>query len=239
MQDLKLGSTRRLIHLVFDDVNQSRKSEGGMMAPEPYQRVLSFLKRGASKGKTDLTFSEIRNAFSDMDQSDLLVEVHRLRDEWVLNEVSPFCYTVNKKLLKVTKAEQRRVPQEELPKEAEPVVEKKSYYERKERISPKFVAEIRAESMQYVPVIKKIILNLASDYARSALSSEYVFHSHLINKCIRQELGDVFDPEHLRLYSHYALEELTENGFIRKQDRVHWSFSLSKLEMVSESPIVH
>jgi hypothetical protein len=225
------------MHIVFDD-NQNRNSEGETMAPEPYQRILSFLKKGASKGKIDLTFSEIRNAFSDMDQSDLLVEVHRLRDEWVLNEVSPFCYTVNKKLLKGAKVEQRQQPpQVEIAKE-EPV-EKRSFYERKERISPKFVAEIKAESMQYVPVIRKIIINLASEFARNGTSSDYVFHSHLINKCIRQELGDVFDPEHLRLYSHYALEELTETGFIRKQDRVHWTFSLSNLELLQESPIVH
>jgi hypothetical protein len=236
MQEPERGSTRRLIHIIFD-VNQNRNSEGEKMAPEPYQKILSFLKKGATKGKIDLTFSEIRNAFPDMDQSDLLVEVHRLRDEWVLNEVSPFCYTVNKKLLKTSKAEQRAPPQVEQLKE-EPA-EKRSFYERKERISPKFVAEIKAESMQYVPVIRKIIINLASEFARSGSSSDYVFHSHLINKCIRQELGDIFDPEHLRLYSHYALEELTETGFIRKQDRVHWTFSLSNLELVSESPIVH
>lgn len=214
---------------------------------DPHERIVAFLKKRASKGQIDYTFSELRSVFSDLDPSELLVEIHRLSDEWILNEVSLNCYSLNKKFLKAyetttpgVQTTPRVTPENYSVSTSYNNSGKPTYYEQRQRISPKFLQEIKSESKRFVPIIKKIVVDLATEYAKtdSSSSQEYSFNTHLINRCIRKELGDVFDSEHLRLYSHYALEELTETWFLRKQDRVRWAVSLEDLGIETESLLI-
>jgi len=217
-----------------------------VLAPQPYETLLEFLDgRVTSKGQTDYTFSEFCGAFPNLDASELLVTLHRLCDEWILNEISPKCYSVNVKLLKVARSRnpsrsgkgaashrsaKTKKKSDEMKKNEVASSQKPTFYEQRERIPARFLEQIKSESQRFVPVIKKIIIDCATEYAHgSSPTPDYVFHTHMINKRIRQELGDVFDGEHLRLYSNYALESLTETWFLKKRDRVHWSVSLSDL----------
>jgi len=69
------------------------------MSDEAYERILAFTKKKTSKGELDFTFSDLQKSFPDLDAAEILAKIHLLKDEWVINEVSPNCFTINKILL--------------------------------------------------------------------------------------------------------------------------------------------
>jgi hypothetical protein len=66
---------------------------------EAYERILAFTRKKASRGEFDFTFSELQRSFPDLDPSEIFAKVHLLKDAWVINEVSPNCFTINTVLL--------------------------------------------------------------------------------------------------------------------------------------------
>jgi hypothetical protein len=70
-----------------------------LMTDETYERMIAFTKERSSKGALDFTFSDLRKAFPDVDPAEILAKIHLFKDEWIINEVSPNCYTINKILL--------------------------------------------------------------------------------------------------------------------------------------------
>jgi len=70
-----------------------------LLSDEAYERILVFTKKRASKGEVDFTFSDLQKSFPDLDAAEILAKIHLLKDEWVINEVSPNCFTINKILL--------------------------------------------------------------------------------------------------------------------------------------------
>jgi len=69
------------------------------LSDEAYERILIFTKKRASKGEVDFTFSDLQKSFPDLDAAEILAKIHLLKDEWVINEVSPNCFTINRILL--------------------------------------------------------------------------------------------------------------------------------------------
>ena len=69
------------------------------MSDEAYERILAFTKKRSVKGELDFTFSDLQRSFPDLDAAEILAKIHLLKDEWVINEVSPNCFTINKILL--------------------------------------------------------------------------------------------------------------------------------------------
>ena len=69
------------------------------MTDEAYERILAFTKKRSSKDELDFTFSDLQKSFPDLDPAEILAKIHLLKDEWVINEVSPNCFTINKILL--------------------------------------------------------------------------------------------------------------------------------------------
>jgi hypothetical protein len=70
-----------------------------LLADETYEKMIVFTKERSSKGELDFTFSDLRRAFPDVDPAEILAKIHLMKDEWIINEVSPNCYTINKILL--------------------------------------------------------------------------------------------------------------------------------------------
>jgi hypothetical protein len=70
-----------------------------LLSDETYERLLVFTKERSSKGELDFTFSDLRKSFPDVDPAEILAKIHLMKDEWIINEVSPNCYTINKILL--------------------------------------------------------------------------------------------------------------------------------------------
>jgi hypothetical protein len=70
-----------------------------LLSDETYERLIAFTKERSSKGELDFTFSDLRRSFPDVDPAEILAKLHLLKDEWIINEVSPNCYTINKILL--------------------------------------------------------------------------------------------------------------------------------------------
>jgi hypothetical protein len=66
---------------------------------EAYDRILALIKKRATKGELDFTFSDLQKSFPDLDASEIFAKVHLLKDAWVINEVSPNCFTINSVLL--------------------------------------------------------------------------------------------------------------------------------------------
>ena len=70
-----------------------------LLSDETYERMIGFTKDRSSRGELDFTFSDLRRAFPEVDPAEILAKIHLLKDEWIINEVSPNCYTINKILL--------------------------------------------------------------------------------------------------------------------------------------------
>lgn len=70
-----------------------------LLSDETYDKMIVFTKERSSKDNLDFTFSDLRRAFPDVDPAEILAKIHLLKDEWIINEVSPNCYTINKILL--------------------------------------------------------------------------------------------------------------------------------------------
>jgi len=70
-----------------------------LLSDETYERMLLFTKERSSKGELDFTFSDLRRSFPEVDPAEILAKIHLLKDEWIINEVSPNCFTINKILL--------------------------------------------------------------------------------------------------------------------------------------------
>ncbi len=70
-----------------------------LLSDETYEKMIVFTKERSSRGELDFTFSDLRRAFPDVDPAEILAKIHLLKDEWIINEVSPNCYTINKILL--------------------------------------------------------------------------------------------------------------------------------------------
>jgi hypothetical protein len=70
-----------------------------LLTDETYERMLLFTKDRSSKGELDFTFSDLRRSFPDVDPAEILAKIHLMKDEWIINEVSPNCFTINKILL--------------------------------------------------------------------------------------------------------------------------------------------
>lgn len=70
-----------------------------LLPDETYERLLLYTKDRSSKGLLDFTFSDLRKSFPDVDPAEILAKIHLMKDEWIINEVSPNCYTINKILL--------------------------------------------------------------------------------------------------------------------------------------------
>ena len=70
-----------------------------LLSDETYERLLLFTKDRSSKGQLDFTFSDLKRSFPEVDPAEILAKLHLLKDEWIINEVSPNCFTINKILL--------------------------------------------------------------------------------------------------------------------------------------------
>jgi len=70
-----------------------------LLSDEAYERILAFTKKRTSKGELDFTFSDLQKSFPDLDAAEILAKIHLLKDEWIINEVSPNCFAINKILL--------------------------------------------------------------------------------------------------------------------------------------------
>ncbi len=70
-----------------------------LLSDETYEKMIAFTKERSSRGELDFTFSDLRKSFPDVDPAEILAKIHLLKDEWIINEVSPNCYTINKILL--------------------------------------------------------------------------------------------------------------------------------------------
>jgi hypothetical protein len=70
-----------------------------LMTDETYERMIAFTKERSGRGALDFTFSDLRRAFPEVDPAEILAKIHLMKDEWIINEVSPNCYTINKILL--------------------------------------------------------------------------------------------------------------------------------------------
>jgi len=70
-----------------------------LLSDETYERLLLFTKDRSSKGQLDFTFSDLRRSFPEVDPAEILAKIHLMKDEWIINEVSPNCFTINKILL--------------------------------------------------------------------------------------------------------------------------------------------
>jgi len=100
-----------------------------LLSDEAYERILVFTKKRASKGEVDFTFSDLQKSFPDLDAAEILAKIHLLKDEWVINEVSPNCFTINKILLD--------------PLEAPPAPRKPGKGENRQKISASRLAKSR------------------------------------------------------------------------------------------------
>jgi hypothetical protein len=70
-----------------------------LLSDDTYEKMILFTKERSSHGELDFTISDLRRAFPDIDPAEILAKLHLLKDEWIINEVSPNCYTINKILL--------------------------------------------------------------------------------------------------------------------------------------------
>ena len=70
-----------------------------LLSDETYEKLIMFTKERSSRNALDFTFSDLRRSFPDIDPAEILAKLHLLKDEWIINEVSPNCYTINKILL--------------------------------------------------------------------------------------------------------------------------------------------
>jgi hypothetical protein len=70
-----------------------------LLSDDTYERLIAFTKERSSRGALDFTFSDLRRSFPEVDPAEILAKIHLLKDEWIINEVSPNCYTINKILL--------------------------------------------------------------------------------------------------------------------------------------------
>ncbi len=70
-----------------------------LLSDETYEKMIAFTKQRSSKGELDFTFSDLRKSFPEVDPAEILAKIHLLKDEWIINEVSPNCFTINKILL--------------------------------------------------------------------------------------------------------------------------------------------
>ena len=70
-----------------------------LLTDETYERMLLYTKDRSSKGELDFTFTDLKKSFPDVDPAEILAKIHLMKDEWIINEVSPNCYTINKILL--------------------------------------------------------------------------------------------------------------------------------------------
>ena len=70
-----------------------------LLTDETYEKMIVFTKERSSRGALDFTFSDLRRTFPDVDPAEILAKIHVLKDEWIINEISPNCYSINKILL--------------------------------------------------------------------------------------------------------------------------------------------
>jgi hypothetical protein len=80
-------------------ISESFFIHGMQLSDEAYERIILFTKKRASNGELDFTFSDLQKSFPDLDAAEILAKIHLLKDEWVINEVSPNCFSINKILL--------------------------------------------------------------------------------------------------------------------------------------------
>ncbi|MDA4111891.1 MAG: hypothetical protein OK439_05090, partial [Thaumarchaeota archaeon] len=125
---------------------------------------------------------------------------------------------------------------------------------RREWRNAKYEKQLKEDSKRFTPIIKKIVLELALEHLEDEELENFQFSSHVINRKIREQLGDVFD-ETLAMRTFVAMKELTKSWILKREiqpTKNIWSVNLkdarrelnpslktiSKRESVKMAPVI-
>ena len=202
-----------------------------LMIDEVYGSIREMIQSKVGKNQTTITVAEMINGMDQNLVQYLPLAINRLKDEWVVNEdETGGKFEINTKLFELSKIKDKPIQIEDKPK----VIAVSGT--RRDRRSSKYKRQLKSDAKRFTPVIKKIVLDLAEEHFKDLGDEDlqtFQFSSHIINRKIREQLGDVFD-ETLAMRTFVAMKELSKSWILRREIRPTkniWYVNLKEVEI--------
>ncbi len=187
-----------------------------VMIDEVYGSIRELIQSKVSKSQTTITVAEMVNGLDQTLIQYLPLAINRLKDEWVVNEdETGGRFEINTKLFELSKIKDKPI---QIDDHAEAITVNST---RRDRRNSKYEKQLKSDAKRFTPVIKKIVLDLAEEHFKEqgeGGEENFQFSSHIINRKIREQLGDVFD-ETLAMRTFVAMKELSKSWIIRREIR--------------------
>src|ERR1700730_1010190 len=187
-----------------------------LMIDEVYGTIREMIQSKVGKNQTTITVAEMVNGIDQNLVQYLPLAINRLKDEWVVNEdETGGKFEINTKLFELSKIKDKPIQIDDRP---EVIVVSGT---RRDRRNSKYEKQLRSDAKRFTPVIKKIVLDLAEEHFKDLGDEDvetFQFSSHIINRKIREQLGDVFD-ETLAMRTFVAMKELSKTWILRREIR--------------------
>jgi hypothetical protein len=198
-----------------------------LMIDEVYGCLREMIQTKVSKRQKTITVSEMTDGLDRGLIPYLPLAINRLKDEWVVNEdETGGKFEINSKLFELSKIKDK-------PIQVAEVEAVKTAPLRRDRRSSKYEKQLKMDAKRFIPVIKKIVIELAEEHSKEHSGDDiFQFSSHVINRKIREQLGDVFD-ETLAMRTFVAMKELSRTWILKREIRPTkniWFVNLSDVE---------
>ena len=198
-----------------------------MMIDEVYGSIREMIQSKVGKNQTTITVAEMVNGMDQNLVQYLPLAINRLKDEWVVNEdETGGKFEINTKLFELSKIKDKPI---QIDDHAEAITVISS---RRDRRNSKYEKQLRSDAKRFTPVIKKIVLELAQEHYKELgedCEETFQFSSHIINRKIREQLGDVFD-ETLAMRTFVAMKELSKTWILKKGNSSHEKYLVREYE---------
>jgi hypothetical protein len=182
------------------------------MIDEVYGSIREMIQSKVNNNQSTISVAEIINGMDQNLVQYLTLAINRLKDEWVVNEdETGGKFEINMKLFELSKIQDK-------PIQIEEVEAIKTTTVRRDRRSSKYEKQLRVDAKRFTPIIKKIVIDLAEQHFKDQDKETFVFSSHIINRRIREQLGDVFD-ETLAMRTFVAMKELSKSWILKREIR--------------------
>ena len=182
------------------------------MIDEVYGSIRELIQTKVNNNQSTITVAEIINGMDQNLVQYLPLAINRLKDEWVVNEdETGGKFEINMKLFELSKIQDK-------PIQIEEVEAIKISSVRRDRRNSKYEKQLRADAKRFTPIIKKIVIDLAEEHFKNQDDETFLFSSHIINRRIREQLGDVFD-ETLAMRTFVAMKELSRSWILKREIR--------------------
>jgi hypothetical protein len=196
------------------------------MIDEVYGSVRGMIQSKVNKKQKTITVNEMINGIDQDLVPYLPLAINRLKDEWVVNEdETGGKFEINTKLFELSKIRDKPIQIEE--SEAIPIGSI-----RREKRNSKYEKQLKVDAQRFTPIIKKIVIELAQEHSKDENVEVFQFSSHIVNRKIREQLGDVFD-ETLATRTFVAMKELSKTWILKREIRPTkniWSVNLKEAE---------